>query len=1097
MTKDTNQRVVRKDTKETKKSKKQAEVVLKKKKNHDSSDDDGEEDDESYYPTDSENDEMDEHEYRKFLQKLFPSKYLDKKIKSGEQLKKVMELDEDESSEEDEKILKKKQKKQKASKKIEVSDDEEEDEYFSEEEKPKKKTNKKKPIKKSKKQVLTEESDEEEEEDFSEEEEERPRKKSNKINIIFTIGGANEDEDDDEWEDYEDSDADDWEDADDLETENEDDSVSTGESDEEEKFYEEEVSIPKKKNKKIEKSSKSNKDKNANSKQGIVDKVKSIIEDVESSSGKPNDDGFLQQLKEIYEKNKNNKMIEKCIHVCEEDIKLNKKKTEKKVKKHKDKNERIFRKIIKDKNTMNDFHFFEKLEIEEQKKIIKELREINKITRIEKPYRMTLLEANIPTLFKSAAIKKINTLRYMEPGSGDFYKIKNWVDTFMRIPFGKYETLPINIDDGVEKCHEFMENAQNTLNNAVYGLNDAKMQIMQMLGQLLTNPKSIGTAIAIHGPPGTGKCLVKDTPILMYDGSIKMVQDIEMGDLLMGDDSTPRTVLSLGSGQDDLYDIVPTKGEKYGVNSEHILCLKPSGINRIRKLKNKDDSFSYKAEFINKQDYKIISKRFDNQEDANKFLNEKSQENDVIEIPVKELLQLPKYIRENLKGYSVGVDFPSKQVPFDPYILGVWLGDGDSSSLNEHSQGLQQVLKDLNLLNNKHVPDIYKINDRSVQLELLAGIIDTDGSYSQKDKCYDIIQKNKQLSDDILFITRSLGFTAYQKQCKKSCYYKDEKKEGTYYRISISGNNLHEIPVKITRKQVTEQRLQIKNTMLTGIKIVPKGYGDYYGFELNGNHRYLLGNFTVTHNTSLVKEGISKILNRPFAFIALGGATASSFLEGHSYTYEGSTWGKIVQILIDSKCMNPVIYFDELDKISDTPRGEEITGILTHLTDTSQNSEYHDKYFAEIDFDLSKCLFIFSYNDESKVNPILKDRMYRIQTKGYNQKQKIAISNQYLLPKIRDQVKFEENQIIIPDDTIQYVVDQHCNKEDGVRNLKRCLEIIHTKLNLYRLMKSGSNLFEEDMSLKVEFPFTITKEIVDKLIKRDKDNISALYSMYV
>ena len=137
-----------------------------------------------------------------------------------------------------------------------------------------------------------------------------------------------------------------------------------------------------------------------------------------------------------------------------------------------------------------------------------------------------------------------------------------------------------------------------------------------------------------------------------------------------------------------------------------------------------------------------------------------------------------------------------------------------------------------------------------------------------------------------------------------------------------------------------------------------------------------------TGKTTLVKEGISKILNRPFAFIALGGATDSSFLEGHSYTYEGSTWGKIVQILIDSKCMNPVIYFDELDKISDTPKGEEIANILTHLTDTSQNSQFHDKYFAEVDFDMSKCLFIFSYNDEKKVSPILRDRMYRICTKG-------------------------------------------------------------------------------------------------------------------
>lgn len=248
-----------------------------------------------------------------------------------------------------------------------------------------------------------------------------------------------------------------------------------------------------------------------------------------------------------------------------------------------------------------------------------------------------------------------------------------------------------------------------------------------------------------------------------------------------------------------------------------------------------------------------------------------------------------------------------------------------------------------------------------------------------------------------------------------------------------------------------------------------------------------------------MKEGISKILNRPFAFIALGGATDSSFLEGHSYTYEGSTWGKIVQILIDSKCMNPVIYFDELDKISETPKGEEIAGILTHLTDTSQNSQFHDKYFSEIDFDLSKCLFIFSYNDETKVNPILKDRMYRIQTKGYTLKQKTVISNQYLLPRIRDQVKFSSEDIIIPEETIHYLVDTFCNKEDGVRNLKRCLEIIHTKLNLFRLMKSGSNLFGEDMSLKVQFPFTVTKDIADKLIKKDKDEkfASAMYSLYV
>ena len=145
---------------------------------------------------------------------------------------------------------------------------------------------------------------------------------------------------------------------------------------------------------------------------------------------------------------------------------------------------------------------------------------------------------------------------------------------------------------------------------------------------------------------------------------------------------------------------------------------------------------------------------------------------------------------------------------------------------------------------------------------------------------------------------------------------------------------------------------------------------------------------------------------------------------------------------------------------------------------------------------MSKCLFIFSYNDESKINPILKDRMYRIKTNGYNPKEKTIIANSYLLPKIQEQVKFDNGSIIVPNDVINHIIEAHCNKEDGVRNLKRCLEIIYTKLNLYRLMKPGSNLFEGEMALKVEFPFNVTKEIVDKLIKRENDNLATWRTLY-
>ena len=731
-----------------KRSKRDDDKLRNKKKNEESDSDDDEYDS---------SDEMDVHEYRKFLSKIFPSKHLSNKIKAGEKIK-------EKESENKKEYFTSKNKKH--NKKVEDEEEEEIDDWETdseeEDEEPKKKSNKKNKNNKKKRIVVSESESEDEtlgsedtedyedDEDYEEESEEEEDeievrgKGSNKLNIIFTIGGTADEDEDEEWIDEDDEDFENYVDSDE-ETEDEDASVSSSSEEEEE--------LPKK-SKKGKNVSNKKEDKKQDKKEDTKKKdKKETSTETNTNSDKNLTNETFEQLKQMLEKNPNDKSIKKCIEVYEADIKKQKAKQEKKDKKHKEKNMRIFRKIVRDKNTMNDFSFYEKLETSEQKKIIKELREINKITRIEKPYRMTLLESNIPVSFKGAAMKKVNSLRYMEPGSGEFYKIKNWVDTFMRIPFGKNEGLPISIDDGVEKCHEFMENAQKTLNDAVYGLNDAKMQIMQMLGQLLTNPKAIGTAIAIHGPPGTGK-------------------------------------------------------------------------------------------------------------------------------------------------------------------------------------------------------------------------------------------------------------------------------------------------------------------------------------------------------TSLVKEGISKILNRPFAFIALGGATDSSFLEGHGYTYEGSTWGKIVQILIDSKCMNPVIYFDELDKISDTPRGEEIAGILTHLTDTSQNTQFHDKYFAEINFDLSKCLFIFSYNDESKVNSILKDRMYRIKTKGYNQKEKTAISNNYLLPRIQEQVRFDNSQIIINDATIHYIIENHCNKEDGVRNLKRCLEIIYTKLNLYRLMKPDSNLFEQDMSLKVEFPITVTKDIVDKLIKKETDNISALWSMY-
>jgi ATP-dependent Lon protease len=690
-----------------------------------SSDDESDDDE---YDSDETEEKMDVLEYRKFLSSLFPSKDIDKKVKSGEKIKKNIkkhiieeESDDDElwETDEEEEVINKKTKKGGKMNKNKKSV--ENDVVV-----------KKKHIIKKKANISEDDDDDESCSEYISSSSDSDEDNGKKVNIILTIGGVDDDYDDDEYDDDDDGD-----------TEDEDASVSSDDESEEDCDSEiDEVILKKKGSRQTDADKEGCSNKKNKKKETLV-------------NDQDNDVEALAKLKAILETDKNNKTIQNCINICEENIRKRNEKKDKKQRKYKDKNLRIFKKMLKDKNVNDDFSFYDDLNVEKQNKIIKELREINKITRIDKPYRMTLLESDIPVQFKGAAMKKINALRYMEPGNGDYYKLKTWVDTFMKIPFNKYSSFPITIEDGVDKCHEFMANAQKTLDTAVYGLNDAKMQVMQLFGQLLTNPKSIGTAIGIHGPPGTGK-------------------------------------------------------------------------------------------------------------------------------------------------------------------------------------------------------------------------------------------------------------------------------------------------------------------------------------------------------TSLIKEGISKILNRPFSFVSCGGAQDGSVLKGHPITYEGSVWGKIVQALIDSKSMDVVFLFDEIDKTSDSAKGQEIIGILTHLIDTTQNTGFHDEYFGEIEFDLSRCLFIFSYNDETKVNPILLDRMYRIQTKGYITKEKIVIANDYLLPKIREQVKFKQGEIIIPEETLTYIIDNHCQKEDGVRNMKRCLEIIHTKMNLYRLMRPGSNLFGDQMTLKVEFPFTITKDIVDKLIKKNElSGHSSFNNMYV
>lgn len=375
-----------------------------------------------------------------------------------------------------------------------------------------------------------------------------------------------------------------------------------------------------------------------------------------------------------------------------------------------------------------------------------------------------------------------------------------------------------------------------------------------------------GSVMGILGPASSGKCLGKDTPIMMYDGSIKKVQDVVIGDLLMGDDKTPRKVLGTCRGQSELFKVNQEKGDSYIVNDEHILSLK--------------------CKIDRKKNGKVI--------EGSIF-----RKNKIIDIPIKEYINQTNEFKRYYHGYKVDVEFKENNLILDPYILGYWLGNGTSKKtqftlhkddveiknkldefakeigcLSKHNSQSENgcsidivtprgqdnpflnMLRDIKVFGDKHIPNSYLKNNRTNRLKLLAGLIDSDGYYSSKQKWYELTFKDKTLSDNALYLIRSLGIHASQH--KKIAKYKSFTKGKWYmgecvvYRISFGGGNCKDIPILLPRKQYKDA--PIRDSLSGRIYVESIGWGDYYGFEIDGNKRFLLGDFTVTHNTSVTLD---------------------------------------------------------------------------------------------------------------------------------------------------------------------------------------------------------------------------------------------------
>jgi Rad3-related DNA helicase len=374
--------------------------------------------------------------------------------------------------------------------------------------------------------------------------------------------------------------------------------------------------------------------------------------------------------------------------------------------------------------------------------------------------------------------------------------------------------------------------------------------------------------IILELPTGVGKCLAKGTLVLMFDGSTREIEKVKVGELVMGPDSRPRRVLSLSSGESEMFIVRPDKGEAYTVNENHILSLRHSG--------------------------RVVREH-------QKYLDKEN----VCEISLQEYVGKSKWFKHCFKGFKTGVEFVNRPVPLSPYFIGLWLGDGNSrwptvttsdkeittflegfaksydlfltqddvasvgptgiityswniSSKNHGGSQRQKQrqnpvlnrMRRLNILGNKHIPSSYLVNSRRKRLELLAGLLDSDGELVHN--TYGIWSKWQQLANQICFLARSLGFASFV----KPGIAKLDGKEFPGFRVTIYGKGLEQIPVLLKRKKATT-RTQIKNALHTGITIVPAGRGEYFGFSLDVDGRFLLGDFTVTHNSGIAVAAAS------------------------------------------------------------------------------------------------------------------------------------------------------------------------------------------------------------------------------------------------
>jgi hypothetical protein len=678
------------------------------------------------------------------------------------------------------------------------------------------------------------------------------------------------------------------------------------------------------------------------------------------------------------------------------------------------------------------------------RRVSEDIKNISTMGYSEQGIKFKIYNLNTSIQNKAIMYEKYKELRQTDKTDESRAKILKWLSDATSLPYDNLHVVS-TYNNNVEICR-YLNLVRTKLNSELYGMNEIKEKLLLYIHSRLINPTKTSASLGLVGSPGCGKCLARDTPVLMWPFGVSFVQDIKPYQTIMGDDGTPRNVLNVCRGRETMYRIDQDDGDPYTVNESHILSLMVVKNPRVNDktgtvdVVNRDSISRFVVDKNIYSDINLWSAYY------KPLIKNSLHKGDVIDISVREYITRCDKWKKHFTGYKSIIDYGTIPTTL-PTIDVEWIRNF-VDTLNVNTKLIPPELKYSNfgyrniftmIMEKIHTPNLFTPRTQNIKFHTT------------------FTHPSNNLMEDVIFIYRSLGYTVIRSNDTSSVDISDMWGVKQLYNTS---------EIKLTRLEE----------------------GDYFGFQIDGNKRFVLGDFTVTHNTAITKA-LSNALHIPFAQISFGGIESPSYITGQDYTYIGSHIGEITRCMRQLMCKNGIIFFDEYEK---SATNKNISSALLHITDPIQNNKFKDQYLSGITQDLSNIWFIYSMNklpDDSA----LRDRIDIVHVNDYTIDDKVNICKDFFIPKFMEEQMIDMRDVIISSEVIKYLVNRVSNGEKGVRQLRFFIKDIISKIKYLFTYK-----FSETRDPQVSFftnvtkPFNVTTRDIDCFTKSlvDKQDVS-------